>query len=438
VNADARRSNKGWTPGRGEEYCCFRRNPTADPTDPALRILDHRGLPRIGAELRKGCQYYMYCRTRRAVVGATTSDPADAPAPEAGEDSDEAPRPLNRSPEDPRDGHSFDTGRFRKERCFVEAVEPVHQLPNGDILAVRIRARLIRDPVIGDKFSSQHGQKGTLSLMLPAADMPFTDTGMVPDLLINPHAFPSRMTVGMMLELLGGKLGALDGRFVTHEATAWATEGAADHPHDILGRSLVKHGYDYYGDETMYSGQTGEELRARVYVGCCAYQRLRHMVMDKWQVRESVGPSNIETLQPVKGRSRHGGVKVGEMERDALLSHGCVKLVADRLYSHGLTRMPVCRGCGRFLTLERRAVSVGTAWGDASEGPDALSHELVYCAHCAGTSTVSVALPFAFVYLCSELLALNMELCLHLNPTAADPVDPSALTPSPAANPRAS
>lgn len=181
---------------------------------------------------------------------------------------------------------------------------------------------------MGDKFASRAGQKGICSQTVPAEDLPFTETGLVPDIIFNPHGFPSRMTIAMMIEMMAGKSAAVHG--VVHDATPFRfTEDRT--AIDYFGKLLQAAGYDYHGTERMYSGVDGREMSVEIFFGVVHYQRLRHMVSDKWQVR-STGPIDALTRQPVKGRKRGGGVRFGEMERDALLSHGASFLLHDRLF----------------------------------------------------------------------------------------------------------
>ncbi|VDM26767.1 unnamed protein product [Toxocara canis] len=181
-----------------------------------------------------------------------------------------------------------------------------------------IQWRIQRNPIIGDKFASRHGQKGINSFLWPAESMPFSESGMVPDIIFNPHGFPSRMTIGMMIESMAGKAAAMHGAcydaspFVFNEKRT-----AIDH----FGKLLTLAGYNYYGNETMYSGVDGREMEVQIFFGIVYYQRLRHMIADKFQVR-STGPIDPVTLQPVKGRKKGGGIRFGEMERDAMIAHG--------------------------------------------------------------------------------------------------------------------
>lgn len=174
---------------------------------------------------------------------------------------------------------------------------------------VAIKFRHTRRPTRGDKFSSRHGQKGVLSQLWPQIDFPFSEGGMTPDVLINPNAFPSRMTIGMLIESMAGKAGALHA--IKQDATPFQfneKQRAVEH----FGEQLIKAGYSYWGNETFYSGITGEEFPAELYFGVVYYQRLRHMVGDKYQVR-SQGPRNRLTRQPIKGRKKGGGIRFGEV-----------------------------------------------------------------------------------------------------------------------------
>ena len=160
----------------------------------------------------------------------------------------------------------------------IEQVALVAQDNDPQNLKFQYKIRYNRNPVIGDKFSSRHGQKGVLSVLWPTIDMPFSENGIVPDIIINPNAFPSRMTIGMLIESMAGKAGALEGKI--QETTPFQPY-EDDDPVKYFGQELKKHGYNYYGNERMYSGIYGEEMNAEIFIGCVYYQRLRHMVSDK-------------------------------------------------------------------------------------------------------------------------------------------------------------
>ncbi|KAI6918234.1 DNA-directed RNA polymerase I subunit, partial [Hortaea werneckii] len=242
------------------------------------------------------------------------------------------------------------------EEAFVEEIKLIGNEAgtNEPCQALSIRFRIPRSPVIGDKFSSRHGQKGVCSQKWPAVNMPFSESGMQPDVIINPHAFPSRMTIGMFVESLAGKSGALHG--LAQDSTPFKfKDKEGETAVEYFGHQLKRAGYNYHGNEPMYSGVTGEELHADIYVGVVYYQRLRHMVNDKFQVR-TTGPVTPLTGQPIKGRAKGGGIRVGEMERDALLAHGTAFLLQDRLMNcSDYTKAWICKACGTFLSTQPSA-----------------------------------------------------------------------------------
>ncbi|KAF3619580.1 putative germin-like protein 2-3-like [Capsicum annuum] len=190
---------------------------------------------------------------------------------------------------------------------------------------------MIRDtrrPAIGDKFSSRHGQKGVCGTIVQQEDLPFSERGICPDLIMNPHGFPSRMTVGKMIELLGSKAGVSCGRF--HYGSAFGEPSGHADTVDAICETFVKHGYSYNGKHFLYSGITGMPLQAYIFMWPIYYQKLKHMVLDKIHAR-GIGPRVTMTRKPTEGRSRNGGLRVGEMERDCLLAYGASMLIYERL-----------------------------------------------------------------------------------------------------------
>ncbi|XP_057313106.1 DNA-directed RNA polymerase III subunit RPC2-like [Hydractinia symbiolongicarpus] len=204
---------------------------------------------------------------------------------------------------------------------------------------IKMLLRQTRRPEIGDKFSSRHGQKGVCGLIVNQEDMPFSDLGICPDIIMNPHGFPSRMTVGKLIELLAGKAGVLEGKF--HYGTAFGGSKVVD-----VCETLVQHGFNYAGKDYITSGITGEPLCAYIYMGPVYYQKLKHMVLDKMHARAK-GPRAVLTRQPTEGRSRDGGLRLGEMERDCLIGYGASMLILERLMiSSDAFEIDVCGKCG--------------------------------------------------------------------------------------------
>ena len=250
---------------------------------------------------------------------------------------------------------------------------------NGDgYKFVKVRLRTIRKPTVGDKHASRHGQKGTIGMVYKQEDMPFNKLGMKPDLIMNPHAVPSRMTIAQVVECLMGKIGTNLGMF--GDATAFTKFNEKS-----LGDVLEKLGFQRHCDEVLYNGRTGEQLKVNIFMGPTYYQRLKHMVDDKIHSRSN-GPNVILTRQPVEGRSRDGGLRFGEMERDCILSHGAAQFLKETLQDRSDNyRMYTCKKCGLVSSVNKHA-------------------KINYCKNCDNnTSFAEVRVPYAMKLFIQEL-----------------------------------
>ncbi|RLG15816.1 MAG: DNA-directed RNA polymerase subunit B [Candidatus Nanohalarchaeota archaeon] len=257
----------------------------------------------------------------------------------------------------------------------VEKVILASTKDGNTLIKVSVREQKI--PEVGDKFASRHGQKGVIGLVVPEENMPFTKNGITPDIIINPHAIPSRMTVGQLLEIIAGKKGSLEGK----EQDGTAFKGNVDE----IRTQLRKLGYRDDGKERLYNGVTGEIIEAPILIGIGYYMRLYHMVSHKIHAR-SRGPIALLTKQPTEGRSKEGGLRFGEMEKDCLIAHGAAVVLKER-FSSDKTQIPICKECGITAIHDR-------------------IKNKIYCPLCKGTKIENVEMSYAFKLLLDELRSM--------------------------------
>ena len=252
---------------------------------------------------------------------------------------------------------------------------------------VQVRVRDQRIPEIGDKFTSRHGQKGVVGIIVPQTDMPFSATGHTPDLIFSPHGIPSRMTISHLLELVAGKTGALSGRYI--DGTTFGPELESDIKNELEG-----YGFKDNGTEIMHNGITGEQYTARIYIGNMYYIRLKHMVANRIQARAR-GPIQLLTRQPTEGRAKEGGLRLGEMEKDTLIAHGASLLLKER-FDSDRTLVPICEKSGLV------------GYYNAYNG------KLVSPVHGEDADMSYVEISYAFKLLLDELKSLGIYPKLHL------------------------
>jgi len=252
---------------------------------------------------------------------------------------------------------------------------------------VQARLRDQRIPEVGDKFTSRHGQKGVIGLTVSSVDLPFSGDGVSPDILHSPHSIPNRMTVSHLIEILAGKVGSLSGRFV--DGTTFDAE-----PEKNLRQELLELGFRDDGTEIMYNGVTGERYKVRIYIGNMYYLKLKHMVANKLHARAS-GRIQLLTRQPIEGRSKGGGLRLGEMEKDCLVAHGASLLLKER-FDSDKTVIHICESCG--------LLAVNDSFRNRQ-----------YCTRCGDNVEINaIELSYAFKLLLDELksMCINPKLIL--------------------------
>ncbi len=227
------------------------------------------------------------------------------------------------------------------EKGIVDFVTITENEEGNKLIQVKLRDLRIPEP--GDKFTSRHGQKGVVGAIIPQVDMPFTSTGVTPDLIFSPHGVPSRMSLSHMIEIVAGKVAALSGRYI--DGSLFASE-----PIEDLREELKKRGFRGNGTERLYNGKTGEEYKADIFIGDMYYLKLKYMAANKLHARAS-GRIQLLTRQPIEGRSKGGGLRLGEMEKDCLVAHGASLLLKER-FDSDKTIIHICEECGMFAVFD--------------------------------------------------------------------------------------
>jgi DNA-directed RNA polymerase II subunit RPB2 len=312
---------------------------------------------------------------------------------------------LSTNPE--KRGHYIDNSKTTKKGQLGFVDKSFMTEGEEGFRIAKIRIREDRLPAIGDKMASRAGQKGTLGLIIPEEDMPFTADGIRPDLIINPHALPSRMTIGQLIESLFGKVCSLYGGY--GDCTAFATSGAN---YNTYGPMLTKMGYHHSGNEIMYNGFTGEQIYSEIYMGPTYYMRLKHMVKDKINYR-ATGKRNFLTRQTNQGRANDGGLKIGEMERDGILAHGISYFLNESYMVRGDEYyMAVCNKTGTIAVYnpDKNLFLSPFADGPLVFNRNVEGEQILDALSKFGRSFSMLRVPFALKLLIQELQVMNVQM----------------------------
>ncbi len=257
------------------------------------------------------------------------------------------------------------------DRVFVTESEGGNRL-------VKVVVRDLKKPEIGDKFASRHGQKGVIGLIIPQEDLPFSKQGVVPDIIFDPHGIPSRMTMGKLLEIMTGKVSALEGERIMSPAFHPVSE-------KDLREKLEENGFNENGKDSFYNADTGEKYKNNIFAGSVFYQKLDHLVSNKIHAR-SRGPVTLLTKQPTEGKSKRGGLRLGEMEKDCLIAHGSSLLLKER-FDADKTKIPICKECGLPAVYDK-------------------IKNKKFCPVCGDSKIIEVKMAYAFKLLLDELKSM--------------------------------
>ena len=272
----------------------------------------------------------------------------------------------------------------QEEKGIVDAVFVTADNEGNKIAQVRMRDLRIPEP--GDKYSAPHGQKGVIGLIANPQNIPFTSSGVRPDLMFNPHGVPSRMSIGYLIELIAGKTAALSGKVI--DGTAFSGQNI-----DEFEEQLSKLGFSFNGKEKMYNGFTGKKMDVKIYIGNMYYLKLKYMVSNRLHARAS-GKVALLTRQPIEGRARGGALRLGEMEQQALVGHGASLLLKER-YDSDKTTMYLCDKCG-------------------GRGYEDIIRNKIICSVCGSNEVSPVEVSYAFKLLIDELLGLHISTSFKL------------------------